>query len=105
MLTGNFPRARLPVRYRLWGIQFGREGGCLARFALRGAFGNPAVSVSPADKAIERGSAAATKEDRDPAITEFTEAVGVDPEFAEGYCGLGMLRREARSGQSHCKPE
>ncbi len=61
---------------------------------MRGAFGNPAVSVSPADKAIERGSAAATKEDWDSAITEFTEAVRVDPKRAEGYCGLGMAYGE-----------
>ena len=51
---------------------------------------SPPASVIPADEAINRGKAATAREDWDSAITEFTEAVRLDPKHTEAYYGRGV---------------
>ena len=56
--------------------------------------GNPPVATSPADDAIDRGRAAAAKEDWDSAFTEYTNAIRLDPKRAAAWCGLGTVHAE-----------
>jgi tetratricopeptide (TPR) repeat protein len=58
-------------------------------WAIDRIVGSPAVAVNPAAEAIERGKAAETKEDWDLAITEYSNAIRLDPKCAEAYNGRG----------------
>ena len=46
-----------------------------------------------AAEAFQRGVSAYEKDDLDTSIADFTEAIRLDPEFAEAYCGRGISYR------------
>ena len=52
---------------------------------------NVAASADPATKAYERGKACVGKKDFDAAIVAFTEAIRLDPKFAEAYYERGNV--------------
>jgi tetratricopeptide (TPR) repeat protein len=53
-------------------------------------------SGESADECIDRGETAANKEDWDSAITEYTNAIRLDPKRADAWCGLGAAYGEKR---------
>jgi tetratricopeptide (TPR) repeat protein len=65
-------------------------------WAIDRVLGSPAASVSPADEAIDRGREAAAKEDWGSAVTEYTNAIRLDPKRADAWCGLGEAYGEKR---------
>jgi tetratricopeptide (TPR) repeat protein len=58
-------------------------------WVLPRAAAGPSVAVSPAEEAIKRGKVAENDNDWDLAITEYSNAIRLDPKCAEAYNGRG----------------
>jgi hypothetical protein len=65
---------------------------------LNRIIGNPAVTTTPANEAIDRCRAAAAKKDWDSAVKEYPNAIRLNPKLADAWRALGMVRSEKHEG-------